>query len=68
MCSRRRLTVRIVTTMLKRRWKVHMGLREVGWRYPEAVRNFRGWRQVYRLRSATGRLGCPHVAMIDMGL
>lgn len=38
------------------------------WRHAEAVRDVRRRGQVHRLLAASGRLGCPHVAVVDMGL
>lgn len=38
------------------------------WGHSETVRDLGCRGQVHGVLSATGRLGCPHVAVVDMGL
>ena len=62
------LTVGVVTAMLERVGEMNVVLGEVRRRHTETIGDIRRGGQVHWLLAARGRLGCPQVAVVDMGL
>lgn len=68
MGSRWWLTVGVMTPVLEGGREVPLGLGQVRRGHTEAVRHLCGWGKVQGVLAACQSLGCPHVAVVDVGL
>lgn len=68
MGSRWWLTVGVMTPVLEGGREVPLGLGQVRRGHTEAVRHLCGWGKVQGVLAACQGLGCPHVAVVDVGL